>query len=52
MAALGSVSEVRSKLDRFRKAGVDELLGIFDFGGLRSDLVVESVTALGRAWNG
>jgi alkanesulfonate monooxygenase SsuD/methylene tetrahydromethanopterin reductase-like flavin-dependent oxidoreductase (luciferase family) len=51
MVALGSVPEVRSKLRRFEEAGVDDLLGIFDFGGLASDLVVDSVTALGRAWD-
>jgi alkanesulfonate monooxygenase SsuD/methylene tetrahydromethanopterin reductase-like flavin-dependent oxidoreductase (luciferase family) len=52
LVALGTASEVRSKLGRFEKAGVDELLGIFDFGGLASELVVDSVASLGRVWKG
>ncbi len=46
-ALLGSVEQVRSGLGRFEAAGVDELLGIFDFGGLPIDEVVGSVRALG-----
>lgn len=52
MVAIGSVREVTARLGRFAQAGVDELLGIFDFGALPADEVVASVGALGRAWNG
>ncbi len=43
LAVLGSPSVVRAGLERFRAAGVDELLGIFDFGGLPLAEVLGSV---------
>ncbi|HTW77867.1 MAG TPA: LLM class flavin-dependent oxidoreductase [Thermoplasmata archaeon] len=49
-AYLGSPAEVETGLQQFADAGVDEVLGIFDFGGLSADEVARSVTALGRAW--
>jgi alkanesulfonate monooxygenase SsuD/methylene tetrahydromethanopterin reductase-like flavin-dependent oxidoreductase (luciferase family) len=45
---IGSAREVAERLDAFRRIGVDEILGIFDFGGLAADDVAESVQALGR----
>jgi alkanesulfonate monooxygenase SsuD/methylene tetrahydromethanopterin reductase-like flavin-dependent oxidoreductase (luciferase family) len=47
-ALIGSAREVAERLDAFRRIGVDEILGIFDFGGLAADDVAESVQALGR----
>lgn len=47
-ALFGSPAEVTHRLGEFARAGVDEVLGIFDFGGLPSSEVVGSVTALGR----
>jgi len=49
-AVIGPPTEVVERLRAFADAGVDELLGIFDFGGLPPSDVVESVTALGRAY--
>jgi len=49
-AAFGPASEVVRQLDAFRAAGVDEVLGIFDFGGLDEATVAASVRALGAAW--
>lgn len=51
-AAFGETREVVERLDEIRKLGVDELLGIFDFGGLPSDEVVRSVGRLGAAFRG
>jgi alkanesulfonate monooxygenase SsuD/methylene tetrahydromethanopterin reductase-like flavin-dependent oxidoreductase (luciferase family) len=50
LALLGSPREVLDRLEAFRRIGVDEVLGIFDFGGLPAEEVAQSVTALGRAW--
>ena len=49
-AIFGSASEVVHRLDAFRRLGVDEVLGIFDFGGLAPDDVSESVCGLGGAF--
>ncbi|MCI4344653.1 MAG: LLM class flavin-dependent oxidoreductase [Thermoplasmata archaeon] len=46
-ALIGSPQEVAERLEAFRRMGVDEVLGIFDFGGLPLDQVVGSVRALG-----
>jgi alkanesulfonate monooxygenase SsuD/methylene tetrahydromethanopterin reductase-like flavin-dependent oxidoreductase (luciferase family) len=48
-AVFGTPSDVASRLESFASAGVDELLGIFDFGGLPAAEVGASVTELGRA---
>jgi alkanesulfonate monooxygenase SsuD/methylene tetrahydromethanopterin reductase-like flavin-dependent oxidoreductase (luciferase family) len=50
LALLGSPAEVVERLEAFRRIGVDEILGIFDYGGLAAAEVTESVRALGRAW--
>jgi alkanesulfonate monooxygenase SsuD/methylene tetrahydromethanopterin reductase-like flavin-dependent oxidoreductase (luciferase family) len=47
-AFFGSAADVTAKLHEFSTTGVDEVLGIFDFGGLPVGEVVRSVTALGR----
>jgi alkanesulfonate monooxygenase SsuD/methylene tetrahydromethanopterin reductase-like flavin-dependent oxidoreductase (luciferase family) len=47
-AVFGSPRDVATKLREFAATGVDEVLGIFDFGGLPGDEVRASVTALGR----
>ncbi|MGA7923038.1 MAG: LLM class flavin-dependent oxidoreductase [Thermoplasmata archaeon] len=49
-ALLGATADVLHGLEPFRRAGVDEVLGIFDFGGLPSSDVEASVHELGRAW--
>ncbi|MCI4363928.1 MAG: LLM class flavin-dependent oxidoreductase [Thermoplasmata archaeon] len=49
-AVLGTPAEVAEHLDRFARAGVDELLGIFDFGGLPASSANASVRALGVEW--
>lgn len=49
-ALFGSAEEVAEGLRRFEATGVDEVLGIFDFGGLASDEVGASVRSLGRAF--
>jgi alkanesulfonate monooxygenase SsuD/methylene tetrahydromethanopterin reductase-like flavin-dependent oxidoreductase (luciferase family) len=46
-ALFGTADEVVSHLGAYRAAGVDEVLGIFDFGGLPVSDVRASVTALG-----
>jgi len=46
-AVFGSPREVAEKLRTFGSMGVDELLGIFDFGGLPIEDVEGSVRALG-----
>ncbi|MCI4329737.1 MAG: LLM class flavin-dependent oxidoreductase [Thermoplasmata archaeon] len=51
-ALFGGPADVVARLEPFRAAGVDEVLGIFDFGGLsRADVTgsVESLTARFRA---
>jgi alkanesulfonate monooxygenase SsuD/methylene tetrahydromethanopterin reductase-like flavin-dependent oxidoreductase (luciferase family) len=47
LALLGEPSEVVRGLGRFARLGVDEVLGIFDFGGLTAEDVARSVAALG-----
>ena len=49
-ALFGTPEEVAERLRVFRSTGVDEVLGIFDFGGLPSDEVGRSVRALGTAF--
>ncbi|MCI4332037.1 MAG: LLM class flavin-dependent oxidoreductase [Thermoplasmata archaeon] len=46
-ALIGSPSDVAERLEAFRAAGVDEVLGMFDFGGLPAAEVAASVRALG-----
>lgn len=50
LALVGSPEEVARRCRAFAQAGVDELLGIFDFGGLPSEWASESVRELGRAF--
>ncbi len=50
-AVFGEPAEVAERLREFEAAGVDELLGIFDFGGLARDDALASVTGLGRVWD-
>ncbi len=45
-ALFGPAAKVRESLEGFSKAGVDEVLGIFDFGGLALSSVRGSVRAL------
>ena len=49
-ALFGSPDEVAGRLADYAAVGVDEVLGIFDFGGLGSSEVTRSVTELGRAF--
>jgi len=49
-AIFGAPGEVAERLHAFRATGVDEVLGIFDFGGLPIDEVERSVRALGAAF--
>ncbi|MGP8109687.1 MAG: LLM class flavin-dependent oxidoreductase [Thermoplasmata archaeon] len=49
-AAFGSPKQVAEKLGTFADLGVDEILGIFDFGGLDPSEVHSSVATLGRVW--
>jgi alkanesulfonate monooxygenase SsuD/methylene tetrahydromethanopterin reductase-like flavin-dependent oxidoreductase (luciferase family) len=51
-ALIGSPVDVAARMSEFEAIGVDELLGIFDFGGLPPDEVRRSVEGLGRAWAG
>ena len=51
-AFFGSADEVAERLEGFAATGVDEVLGIFDFGGLPPDEVGASVRALGPAYRG
>jgi alkanesulfonate monooxygenase SsuD/methylene tetrahydromethanopterin reductase-like flavin-dependent oxidoreductase (luciferase family) len=46
-ALFGSVEEVAPRLRELSAVGVDEVLGIFDFGGLAPDDALGSVRALG-----
>lgn len=48
-ALFGPADDVADRLEGFRRAGVDEILGIFDFGGLATAEVTRSVAALGAA---
>jgi alkanesulfonate monooxygenase SsuD/methylene tetrahydromethanopterin reductase-like flavin-dependent oxidoreductase (luciferase family) len=47
LAVLGRPPEVRERLEAFRAIGVDEILGILDFGGLAFEYVDESIRSLG-----
>ena len=51
-AIFGTPRDVAAELEAFASTGVDEVLGIFDFGGLPCELVCESVRALGGAFGG
>ncbi len=51
LALFGRPDEVVQRAAAFERAGVDELLGIFDFGGLPPRVVDESVRAVGAAWS-
>ncbi len=51
LVAFGSPKEVVDRLRRFAALGVDDLLGIFDFGGLPEAEVAASVLAVGQAWS-
>ncbi|MCI4356723.1 MAG: LLM class flavin-dependent oxidoreductase [Thermoplasmata archaeon] len=46
-ALFGAPPDVAQRLQAFRAAGVDEVLGIFDFGGLPASDAQRSVAALG-----
>ena len=50
-AAFGSPEAVAHRLAAFAAIGVDELLGIFDFGGLDPAEVDRSVGSVAREWN-
>jgi alkanesulfonate monooxygenase SsuD/methylene tetrahydromethanopterin reductase-like flavin-dependent oxidoreductase (luciferase family) len=50
LAVFGTSDDVASRLAAFGDLGVDELLGIFDFGGLTPEDVGRSVRAVGAAW--
>ncbi len=50
LALFGAAKEVVSRLEAFSRVGVDELLGIFDFGGLAAAEAERSVRAVGAAW--
>jgi alkanesulfonate monooxygenase SsuD/methylene tetrahydromethanopterin reductase-like flavin-dependent oxidoreductase (luciferase family) len=47
LALIGGPKEVRQQLDAYRAIGVDEILGILDFGGLPFEFVQETVETLG-----
>ena len=49
-ALFGSPADVARRLSAFSAIGVDEVLGIFDFGGLSSDEVTASVRSLGAVF--
>jgi alkanesulfonate monooxygenase SsuD/methylene tetrahydromethanopterin reductase-like flavin-dependent oxidoreductase (luciferase family) len=51
-ALFGPPTEVAERLDAFRNVGVDEILGIFDFGGMPVEDVASSVSELGRRFHG
>ncbi len=51
-ALIGSARSVADRLRAFERIGVDELLGIFDFGGLPAPDVAASVRALGAELSG
>ncbi|MCI4372570.1 MAG: LLM class flavin-dependent oxidoreductase [Thermoplasmata archaeon] len=52
LVLIGTARDVAARLDEFRTIGVDEVLGIFDFGALPADDVSASVRALGAAFPG
>jgi alkanesulfonate monooxygenase SsuD/methylene tetrahydromethanopterin reductase-like flavin-dependent oxidoreductase (luciferase family) len=49
-ALFGSAAEVARRLSEYARIGVDEVLGIFDFGGLDSAEATRSVRDLGAAF--
>jgi len=49
-AVFGSAEEVAGRLREIAATGIDEVLGIFDFGGLPADEVGRSVRSLGAAF--
>ncbi len=49
-AIFGPAEHVVDRLRAFERIGVDEVLGIYDFGGLAAEEVRRSVEALGAAW--
>ncbi len=51
-ALFGAPAEVARRLGAFAAIGVDEILGIFDFGGLATEEVTASVRGLGAAMVG
>jgi alkanesulfonate monooxygenase SsuD/methylene tetrahydromethanopterin reductase-like flavin-dependent oxidoreductase (luciferase family) len=50
LALFGAPADVVRGLQSYARLGVDELLGIFDFGGLAPADVARSVRAAGEAW--
>ncbi len=48
-ALFGTAAEVADRLRRYAEIGVDEVVGLFDFGGLPMDEVRASVARLGAA---
>ncbi len=52
LALIGRPAEVAERLRAFAARGVDEVLGIFDFGGLSPDDVEASVRSLAGAMGG
>lgn len=50
LAIFGPAAAAAEGLAKFASAGVDELLGIFDFGGLAPEEVDRSVRAVAEAW--
>ncbi len=50
-ALFGTPRDVAARLEEFARTGVDEVLGIFDFGALAPSLVAESVRSLGHAFD-
>ena len=51
LALIGSPRDVVQRLEQFRGIGVDEVAGIFDFGGLPREEVIASVRALGAEYS-
>ena len=49
LVGIGSAKEVGQVLERYRAAGVDEVLGIFDFGGLDPATVDGSIRELSQS---
>jgi alkanesulfonate monooxygenase SsuD/methylene tetrahydromethanopterin reductase-like flavin-dependent oxidoreductase (luciferase family) len=47
-ALFGTAREVAERLRAFERAGVDEVLGIFDFGGIGPEAAAGSIRALAR----
>lgn len=50
LALFGSPEEVARRLSGYAALGLDEVLGIFDFGGLPTAEVARSMTSLADAW--